>query len=204
MPIANQMTERGIKMRDLKAVYEKCKGVLDDIGIRYDYDTPISVNNRLTRAMGKTKAIPNGYDWNRRAVYRHEITINPAMLSDDVPEDELENTVLHELLHTVPGCMNHGSKWQHLARKVNNMYGYHITTTGYVPAVAERWEAKNQTKYICACEKCGAEWGYKRWCKVTANPGKYRHTGCGGDLYLKWHGPSVQVLSVKPRHSVAS
>ena len=36
----------------------------------------------------------------------------------------LKNTIIHELLHTCVGCMNHKAKWKFYADKVNRAYGY--------------------------------------------------------------------------------
>lgn len=186
-------------MKNLNETYEKCKAILDDLWIDYDVNTPISVNNRLTRAYGRTKWRVAEYDWKGNPIYKFKIEINPAMLLDSVPQKELEDTVLHELLHTVEGCQNHGAKWKSLAMKVNKAYGYKISRTSYVPECAARREKRNPVKYICACEKCGVEWKYKRWGKVCENPKRYTHTGCGGHLYMKWHDPKIQILGLNPK-----
>ena len=36
----------------------------------------------------------------------------------------LTSTLVHEILHTQPGCMNHGRKWKALAERVNREYPY--------------------------------------------------------------------------------
>ncbi len=39
---------------------------------------------------------------------------------------EIENTIFHELLHTCPGCNNHGYVWQKYGRQIERAYGQHI------------------------------------------------------------------------------
>ena len=46
---------------------------------------------------------------------------------NDIPNEEnakrrFLGMLVHELLHTVNGCMNHGSRWKSLANKVNALY----------------------------------------------------------------------------------
>lgn len=181
-------------MKNLGETFEKCKMLLDDLMIDYQYDVTICVNNRFTRAMGRTSGKFMGCNSWGQPRYKFKIEINPAMLLDSVPQMELEDTILHELLHTVEGCQNHGPKWKSLAEKVNRAYGYHISRTGYLPEVSQRIKEKNPTRYICACKKCGQEFKFKKWCSTVANPERYSHTNCGGDLYLKWHDPKIQIL----------
>ena len=47
-------------------------------------------------------------------------------MNEDVPEKALYETILHELLHTLPGCMNHGSKWTKYADFVSGHYDMDI------------------------------------------------------------------------------
>lgn len=43
-------------------------------------------------------------------------------------EESLKNTLLHELCHTIRGCMNHGEKFKRYAERVSNIYNVNITT----------------------------------------------------------------------------
>ena len=54
------------------------------------------------------------------------IEVSCLLLSSNVTDDVLKGTIAHELLHTLPGCMNHGKQWQKYAQQVNKYYNYNI------------------------------------------------------------------------------
>lgn len=59
--------------------------------------------------------------------YEHQICISAAVLGNS--EHSMMNTVLHELIHTIPGCThdNGGKLWLEYADIVNKYYGFNIT-----------------------------------------------------------------------------
>lgn len=98
------------------------------------------------------------------------------------------NTIIHELLHTCPGCMNHGKQWKTWAEKVRKTYGYNIkrtsdndekeVTTGNLNYNAREY------KYFVYCKKCGKMIAKrKRKSDLIDNIGRYTHSNCGGKLY---------------------
>ena len=103
-------------MRDLLSYLEKSKGMLADIGI-----TPGRISSVYSMNMPRLW----GYSRGSQAV-GYTIEINSILLNEEVPEWALYETILHELLHTLPGCMNHGSKWRKYAAIVNRRLGYNI------------------------------------------------------------------------------
>ena len=110
------------------------------------------------------------------------IEICEAML--DAGEQEIKNVLAHELLHTCPGCYNHGMRWKAYAAKINNMYGYNITsTTTYEKIGLQKPEKKVNYKYKIECTKCGKIFYRQRKSKLTDNPARYRCT-CGGKLKI--------------------
>lgn len=89
----------------------------------------------------------------------------------------LEETMAHELLHTCPGCRNHGKLWKQYAAAVNCSYGYAIrrtVETGDNPEI-------NEAKYILLCRQCGREIKRQRLSKAVKYPARYR-CACGGRL----------------------
>lgn len=127
----------------------------------------VQVNTRAKRRLGCCIY--------REGVYRIEVA---AALLDDPPM--LRETLLHELLHTCPGCRNHGEKWKQYASYVNSKLGTSIQRTvkmegSFAPLRHE------EVKYILRCESCGKEIVRKRMCKVVKTPWRYRCL-CGGKL----------------------
>ena len=152
-------------MKDLYATAEKCINMLEDIGI-HPTVTPsqFTVNTRATNRFGQVREA-NGRWYN--------VNINHWLLDDNSPQEGLENTVIHELLHTVDGCNGHTGKWLRLAQQVKSTYGYDIkrlssveeklgeNAVNFKKELAEK-KAKRRAnkpypyKYEIVCEGCDA------------------------------------------------
>jgi predicted SprT family Zn-dependent metalloprotease len=97
----------------------------------------------------------------------------------------IKEILLHELLHTCRGCLNHGAKWKAGAELMNQTYGYHITTTANYDALQLEEPEKQPYRYIICCQHCG-NIGYRmRKSKVIKTPKNYRCAKCGGPLKVE-------------------
>ena len=170
-------------MKDLTKLYHECLADAHIVGL--DISTNIlrvSVNNRLSRALGRCKAA--------RGIggCTYEIEIQPCMLADDVDDATTKNTIMHELIHTCRGCMNHGHEFQCRAMLVNRKLGYNIQTTATVASLeaAGVQLKRKECHYAIMCKKCGAEVERRaRWGKTLEHIEQYRHGGsCRGDLFV--------------------
>ena len=174
------------KLYDLK---DECIDELDTIGYKDKL-------GRIDEWQVNTRAK------NRLGVCRHRhttygIKYNIIGISDWVLEKfadkDIKNVIMHELLHTIDGCNNHGELWKRYARKVSHELGYNITRTENIQALCERngidySEFENNSyKYEITCKKCGATW-HKH--KLTKNylfyyrNNKMTHTSCGGKEFI--------------------
>lgn len=106
-------------------------------------------------------------------------TIQVAKRVAEGPERSCREVLAHELLHTCPGCQNHGADWKKYARLVNEAYGYHISRTSTREAL-QVGEAR-PCRYLVRCDKCGAEFPRFRASSLTQHPERYR-CRCGGKL----------------------
>ena len=170
-------------MRDLKQYAGFCMDLLDNIDVPYTPPTTWTVNTRATRRWGQCRKRTAGYYG-----YNYHINISSLLLDERASEKDLIETVLHELIHTCPNCMNHGVEWKRWADKVNRAYGYNISRTKCGEEESAALMAENKkvnANYVCVCEKCGHEFYYRRYCRVIENPSNYTHTKCGGHLKLK-------------------
>lgn len=131
------------ELKQLEKYVQKLNNNLKTIGVETGNITKISINNRALKRMGRCRKTPSGY----------EIEVSKYILND---KDILENTVYHELLHTVESCMNHGKKWQMLASQVNRHYNMDISRTG-VASQEMKQEQINRMKYKATCQGCGQE-----------------------------------------------
>lgn len=169
-------------MKNLNRLYLECVSEAQSAGLDIsDRITGIEVNSRLSRALGRCCARYGlgGY------VYR--IEVNPCMLADGIEDMIPKNTIMHELVHTCPGCMNHGPEFQRRALMVNRKLGYHVSTTtdGEALEAAGVTLKRSADNYGIVCKKCGRiVERRKRWSSTLERIGSYRHSCCGGDLYV--------------------
>lgn len=91
----------------------------------------------------------------------------------------LKETLLHELLHTCPGCRDHGPLWKRYAEIVNQALGTSIQRTVKVEGLPPL--RREEVKYALRCQSCGREIKRMRMCKAVKTPWRYRCL-CGGKL----------------------
>lgn len=103
-------------------------------------------------------------------------------------KQELRDTIMHELLHLMPGGNGHRGLWQERADKINEKYGYHITVaeSGTEEKFGKEFYdyLESLSKYRVTCDKCGYSWFYERKGKTVKNYFKIT-CPCGGALHLR-------------------
>lgn len=167
--------------RDLNEYAENALQMAKDCGIPYGIITDFSVNTRAKSRWART--------WKNGDIYRIEVSCD--LLDDRNNEKGLYNTLLHEILHTCKGCLNHGAKWKEYAEIIRKEYGYEIKRAstyeekGICEEVAktrkEYRKNREKVKHIIRCKKCGHEFKRKRKSKFTENYTIYK-CFCGGEL----------------------
>lgn len=162
-------------MRDLQLYAKQCQEYLDNIGIEYGNVIEFIVNNRAKKRWGQCRTVPGGFS----------ININIALLDERNDEDGLVNTIIHELLHTCKGCLNHGEKWKTLANKVYREYGINIkrTSTASEKGVLDKTIPKpihREIKHKFVCQKCNMVITRIKESKFTKNYTEYTCGCCGG------------------------
>lgn len=139
------MNNKQIRLEEITSKYETilreelCFPIADFISY--------TIGTRAKRRYGRCRLISeNCYD----------IEISDFLLEDNVSDESIANTVIHELLHTIKGCMNHKEKWKRYASIVNNKLGCNVkrTTTREEKGI-EPYKSKEQVKYIFRCKECG-------------------------------------------------
>lgn len=149
-------------------IISDCEDMLKDIGVETGEIDTYSINNRLTKRLG-------------RCIRIHDITgdyfkieLSPIIFNN---ENLLYNTIIHEMLHTCNGCFGHTGQWKVLADKVKSTYGYDITRVTNIREYGIE-PSKRKTKYIVECPNCGKRWGYQRMCNVVKYTNLYKHIPC--------------------------
>lgn len=176
-------------MKDLRKLYNDCvmelKRINMDISSRV---MEVKVNGRLRTVLGRCI-------YNRRTG-SYTIEINPCLLTDEAETQAAKETIIHELIHTCPGCMNHGYEWKRRGDRASRMLGYDVCRLRDVRDL-EAWnvEVKRESwKYALVCEGCGNQYKFKRWCGKLENPSYYK-CSCGGSLHAISLDGSRQIWS---------
>lgn len=175
-----------MEKRELKLLTEKLIKELKNIGIPIsNHIEDVKINTRAKARFGACKAT--------KTVLGKRFTIEISSEILDCSEKEVSEIIIHELLHTCPGCFNHGKKWKLYSEVVYQKMGYKIKTTQkYEDFGLEKPQPREQAKYVIKCKGCGVEFHRKRTCKLVKNPEKYRCGKCGNILYLQ--GESHNIL----------
>lgn len=93
-----------------------------------------------------------------------------------------KGVLMHELIHTLPDSMHHGSVFMAWARKVNDRYGYKVENG----SSTQKYHVHPRTehsKYRIRCSACEREWGYDSQCEQVKTF-RSRKCPCGGSLEL--------------------
>lgn len=162
-------------MKDRYEIYKKCNKKLADIGIQTGNVKDVVVNNRTVTRWGQCRWKGSEYT----------IEINGKLLEDDAPDEAVESTMIHELLHTCKNCGNHGREWKRLAGIVNEAYGYNIKRTDSADDKGGIDLKASKAKHKVICEKCGVIIYRTRDCNLTKYTNHYR-CSCGGTLKLEY------------------
>lgn len=153
---------------------KKCREILKKEGIpASDNIADIVINRKAKSRFGKCT--------NKNGIFQIEISSELLQLDDR----KIETVILHELIHTCRGCMNHGKRWKAYAEVLNKKYGYEITIrTSYEHLGLKPPESKETVKYMVVCRSCGAQFPRKRMCRLVENVDRYRCGKCGGNLEI--------------------
>ena len=122
----------------LKELFYQCLDELDKIGINKDIGkVEIQVSKRNNKRYGACKQ--EDPDNETRYIEKigkkrfikylrykkHTIEISPWVMNLD--ENIIKNTIMHEIIHCLPGCNNHGKTFKQYAKYINEQLGYDIS-----------------------------------------------------------------------------
>jgi len=115
---------------------------------------------------------------------KHNIEISPWVM--ELKDEIIKNTIMHEIIHCMPYCNNHGERFKEYAKYINSKLNYDISRVGnkkedYLKSNVE-YKEDNQYKYKIECQKCGYIF-YRKRCNKNFNR-KYRCGKCGGKFII--------------------
>ena len=159
----------------LQKLYKECLQELNSIGINLENnddrgEIDISIAKRRAKRYGccrqekpdKNFKITKKIGNRKRIAYEkfgeHHIEISKWVMELD--DKIIKNTIIHELIHCIPFCNNHGEQFKKYATYINAKLGYNIKRVGnpkedYQKSNISYKEKEVKYKYKIKCQKCG-------------------------------------------------
>lgn len=186
----------------LTKLYNECIEELKEIGIDMQNEEnigkiDISLSKRNTKRYGccKQENPDRKYKTITRLGFRkivkyekfnnHHIEVSKWVMQLD--DNIIKNTIMHELIHCIPLCNNHGAEFKKYAKYINKKLGYNIQRVGNPKEDYEKSNLKYEEKvekanYELECEKCGQQIFRQRFNVKKIK--QYRCGKCGGKLKI--------------------
>lgn len=121
----------------------------------------------------------------RYAVFKkHNIEISKWVMN--LNDDIIKNTIMHEIIHCMPYCNNHGEEFKKYANYINYKLGYNISRVGDKNQDLKDSNIeteKEKYNYKVQCSKCGYFFYRKRL--ATNFISKYRCGKCRGKFIIQ-------------------
>lgn len=154
--------------------YFICSRRLLNLGIPLGGINAVELNSRMHSYWGRCS---------RRIGYkRFDIDIAERLLLS-ADDEGVDIVVIHELLHTCEGCMNHGSMWKHWGNVVCNAFGYKITRLSSADDLgSDPTELIMMGYHACQCMNCGNVVVKKTECDFIKYYDNYSCAICGGSF----------------------
>ena len=121
----------------------------------------------------------------RKAEGRYVIELSSSLLNAD--EQAVRQVLAHEVLHTCPGCADHGPRWQHWAALMNRTFSYDIRRTHMPQALG--LEDTRPVRWLVVCQSCGKAIPRMKRSPLVEHPERYR-CQCGGHLVVTRPDPT--------------
>ena len=110
---------------------------------------------------------------------KHHIEISKWVM--ELEDSIIKNTIMHELIHCMPYCNNHGTEFKKYANLINKNYGYDISRVGNKKKDFEKsnveFKETEKYNYKIICKGCKQEFYRQRLNKNFTR--KYRCAKCG-------------------------
>ena len=169
----------------LKELYLECVQELNKLGIDIlDEKQYGKIDIFIAKRNNKRYKIINKVGRRRIIRYerfnKHHIEISPWVMA--LEESIIKNTIMHELIHCIPFCNNHGSEFKKYANMINTHFGYDVSRVGNKKNDFEKsninYNEKENYNYKIICKGCNQFFYRKRLNKGFTR--KYRCAKCGG------------------------
>ena len=115
---------------------------------------------------------------------KHHIEISKWVM--ELEDNIIKNTIMHELIHCIPYCNNHGTEFKKYAKLINLEYGYDISRVGNKKKDFEKsnieFKEIEKYNYKIVCKGCKQVFFRQRLNKNFTR--KFRCAKCGGTFEI--------------------
>ncbi len=139
------------------------------------YDTPVKINGRLTKTLGRVIAEPAAFD-----SYKPQVIEFSRQFLETSTDESVRQVIMHEFAHwavlvETGEAHGHDAIFKAMCRRIGCQADRPQTKV-------ERTVSDDKLfKYIVRCEDCGNEVHYSRAGKVVKHPDWYGCGRCGGE-----------------------
>ena len=157
-----------LNLYNLNQMLDSCKSELVSLGF-FELNAKIyrlEINSRFKNTLGQCH-----YNKLSRV---YTISISKDFMK--ICPEYVKNTMMHELIHSINGCMNHGPNFQYVANLVNSKFGYDVHTKAYYDSYNTYLNNTKTYKYKVKCSHCGKEWFYEKAGKIVRGIQKNPHS----------------------------
>lgn len=154
--------------------------IRNNIDVPFDRISDIKVSGKIKKIAGKCK-----YNFQTQ-----KYSINLAKHLFNTNKKLILEVLLHEFIHTIDSCFNHGTKFVQIMKNINNAENLDIRVSlngEDIYAILEQHNAiKSMFKYKIVCAECGQVLGYvsRKSNDMVKNPQDYTCKDCGGKIRI--------------------
>lgn len=166
------------KQERLNELYKECIKELKliNMDVEKNKKLEVKINTRSKKRYGCCKKVS-----------KEKFLIEVSEWVMDLNEDIIKNTIMHEIIHCLPRCNNHGEYFKKYAELINEKLGYNVTRTGnkekdFNESNVEYIEKPVIYNYKIICESCNQNFLRQRIAKNFTR--KYRCGKCGGKFKI--------------------
>ena len=147
------------QMECLKEVDRIFKEIMDRM---YADDFPIVISKIKPHIMPLNSNRNLGYCERSWSSYKYQICLNKHLVKlvfDESKLNAIKSVLVHEIIHTFSGCMNHGPNFKHYAMLANSKYENIEVWTHATKLETEVFdkEIEDNVKFVAKCLCCGKE-----------------------------------------------
>lgn len=177
-------TEEQKWYQELNKMFTETKNILFRFGYKEVYDNKYNIQiKKISSGMLAICQFCGRDFFDDQKLFN--IIFNPNYLAFSTKE-KIQNTMMHEMIHSLDGCMTHTGRWKQIATRINYLLPqYQITRSSDPGEEYYKNVIEKQYKYEIECKRCHAKWKYQRMSKTVQSCSQGKATcSCGSREFI--------------------